>query len=349
MRTAGRSWWLLGGLGALAVAQACTRDPVDTGLDARVAEALSDYGPQVFEPGLAEVVAGLDALDAALPAWQSGGDRSAAQAAWIDTMRAWQRMELAQVGPAASSLSGGEDLRDEIYSWPTVNPCRVDQETVEQGYYEPDFFEANLANSYGLDALEHLLFAGDDTDCPSQVGIDEAWEELGPSGIDANRSAYAATVSAGVRSHLETLSGTEPAELDELFGALFYLDTVTKDQKLADVLDGEDAEHLPSGLSTVAIEENLRGFRRAFTGGEGIGLDDLLEDVGHGDLAEEILAETDEAIAVAEGLEGAIPELSTQEVQGLHDAIKDVTDLLKGDLATVLSLAVPSDASGDAD
>ena len=35
-----------------------------------------------------------------------------------------------QLGPAASALTtGGEGLRDEVYSWPTVNPCRVDQET----------------------------------------------------------------------------------------------------------------------------------------------------------------------------------------------------------------------------
>ena len=33
-----------------------------------------------------------------------------------------------QLGPAGSSLSAvaGADIRDEIYSWPTINPCRID-------------------------------------------------------------------------------------------------------------------------------------------------------------------------------------------------------------------------------
>ena len=368
-RAAGSSWLLLGILGALAVAQACTRGGDDSGaLDVLLAEALAAVGPEVVRPSLADFDSSLDELDSALASWQAGGAREDARPAWTAAMLVWEELEVQQVGPAGSSVTvvGGEDLRDEIYSWPTVNGCRVDQETVEEEWDAGDFYEANLVNSYGMDALEHLLYAGEETVCPSQVGIDEDWAALGSEGVDENRAAFAVALAGGVRQQAAALDGRwaagyEPAALDEVFAALFYLELVSKDEKLAKPLGlsdfgeatcAEDVELLASGIGVDAIEANLDGFRELFSGGEGAGMDDLLAEIGHGDLSDEVLANTDAAIAVAAGLEGPLDELiesQPEQVEALHAALKGVTDILKGDLVTVLVLTVPGEASGDND
>lgn len=352
-RTAG-SWTLLAALAGVA---ACTSTPSgDSGVLGSAADVLDAFHPNVVDPAVDAALEAADQLDQAL----TDADDDASQAAFIALMAHWQQLEVMQAGALASSLAGGEDLRDEIYSWPTVNGCRVDQETVEGDWDSATFFEDNLVNSYGLDALEHLLFAPLETDCPSQVGIQGDWDALGPDGVAQNRAAYAHALTTHVHDQLASIDAT-PATLDDLFGVLFYVDGMTKDRKLAQPLGAvdcadatcpDDVESLVSGLGARNIENNLVGFRTVFTGGAAMGFDDLLVEVGHGDLADEVLAETDEAIALAQAIEAPLDQAIRDDpaaVQELHDAVKDITDLLKGDLATVLALQIPSESDGDND
>ena len=102
----------------------------------------------------------------------------------------------------------------------------------------------------------------------------------------------------------------------------------------------------------MAVAANLRGFRTLFTGGAATGFDDLLAELGHADLSDEILTRTDRAIELADSM--AVPvhqgvATDTESIEALHDAVKDVADLLKTDLVTVLSLEVPAEAAGDND
>lgn len=394
----GRSWWALGGLtvGALVWQAACGPVAGDTGLAAATTDLLASVGPYVVLPALEDFESDVAALDAAVAGWQAalaaGGDgqteRATAQAAWTDAMASWQRLEVMQIGPAGSSLSAvaGQDLRDEIYSWPTTNPCRVDQETVAGGYDAADFFDASLVNAYGLDALETLLFSGPDNACPNQVDINSsgAWAALGDAGVATARADYAGVLVDNIAARASQLHaawepeggdfsgklaltapdtpyGSEQEALNAVFDALFYLETATKDRKLATPLGGgecaesvcpDDVELLQSGTSVAALGANLRGFRDLFTGGEGGGFDDRLDAAGHGDLGQEILRLTDAAIARADGLQGPLSEAVVdrpEEVQALHDDVKAVADLLKGDLATVMVLEIPSEAAGDND
>ena len=394
----GRSWLALGGLtvGALAWQAACGPAAGDTGLAAATTDLLASVGPLVVLPALRAFESDVAALGGAVDGWQAalaaGGDgvaeRAEAQAAWGAAMASWQRLEVMQIGPAGSSLStvGGEDLRDEIYSWPTTNPCRVDQETVAGGYADAGFFDASLVNAYGLDALETLLFSGPGNACPGQVDINARglWAGLGEPGVAAARADYAAVAVGGVAdraaalrlawdpdggdfsgklalAHGGTPYGSEQEALNAVFDALFYLETATKDRKLATPMgEGdcataacpEDAELWASGASLAAVGANLEGFRALFTGGEGGGFDDRLEAAGHGDLGVEILARTDAALARVQGMQGPLSEAVTArpaEVQALHDDVKAVADLLKGDLATVMVLEIPSEAAGDND
>ena len=131
------------------------------------------------------------ALTHALEEWEaaySAGEdvtkwQAMAQDQWVLTMGAWAKLDVMQIGPQASSLSAvsGGDIRDEIYSWPTsVNACVVDQITANESFLNGEFIAQTLVNGYGLDALEHLLFADFETNCPAQVPplSDGRWDAL---------------------------------------------------------------------------------------------------------------------------------------------------------------------------
>ena len=135
------SWLLMGALvlGAFSDAPRCTSQRDAQSPDAPLSEVqdlttevLQDLWHEVVEPSLTEALDQAEAMQSAAEAWSVatlGTPTDAAEAlgvaqeAWFDTMRTWQVAELMQIGPAASSLTaiGGQDLRDVVYSWPTVN------------------------------------------------------------------------------------------------------------------------------------------------------------------------------------------------------------------------------------
>ena len=109
---------------------------------------------------------------------------------------------------------------------------------------------------------------------------------------------------------------------------------------------------LASGTSKEAVIANLEGFRQLFTGGEGGGMDERLDAAGHADLAVEIIENTDAAIELARGLDRPLQDLVVSDpgqAEALHAAVKSVADILKGDLATIMVLEIPSEAAGDND
>ena len=362
----------------------------------RIQEVLSGVGPHVVLPALERFSEALQALDSAtrlmaedLAAGLDGATaKQEAQERWLDATTIWQELEVMQVGPAASSVFPieGRDLRDEIYSWPTVSACRIDQRTADETWVRDDYFEQNLVNSYGLDALEHLLFAGSSSACPSQVVpvSDGSWDELGGIGIATNRAQFALVLSAGLLTQADELKlawspegenfsgalGTagdgipyvSPVEaLNQLTNAMFYLEKTTKDRKLAQpmgmmncaaTLCLGDIEGLASESALLSVRSNLVGFQQMFTGGVGPGLDDLLEEAGHGDLAIQIVADLEATIGLADAIDGPLEAALVEHpeaVQALYDSLCLVTDALKYDIMTVFSLEIPSEAAGDND
>ena len=397
-RSALWSWGAVAGLLALAIVQpmACNGSDDGSGPAGALDDVLASVGPDVVRPTLDRAALAAGTLDARCDAWaaalRSGADgaaeQTAAQEAWFAAMDAWQEVEVQQIGPAASSLffaPGGADLRDEIYSWPTVNRCRVDQETVYATWTGADFFEKNLVNVYGLAALETLLFSPPGANaCPSDVDIntDGSWDALGPAGVQQARADYAVVAAGGVRDGVDALvsawdpaggdfggvlaAGEAPFEsqqdaLQAVFDAMFYLETATKDRKLGRPLGLQDcvgdacaseAESLLAGGSNRWIAANLRSFRVLFAGGDGAGIEDLVRSIGEDALADELLAALDDADAAAALLDVPVHRANADDPEdaiALYDAIKVVTDLVKGDLATVLVISVPDEASGDND
>lgn len=382
-KAAGSSWLFLAALGGASLLVQLACDNTDDTGDGVTSEALSGLlaavGPEVIEPALAEFSERNLALSTQLEVLQSSsaaGDPDAAlalaQERYIETMSTWQQLEMMQVGPAGSSIYvlGGEDRRDELYSYPNINRCRTDQETVEQDWNDADFFTVNLANSYGLDTIEYLLYGPEDLACPSQVGLDTEWEAASSEELAAKRAEFALALSRHTESGASELlqawedefstsleNGTAPyanqqEAFNAVFDALFYLEKTVKEDKLVQASEGGSVESPESGHSALWLHNNLLGFERLFFMTEGVGFDDVLVDLGHGDLSESVRALTDRALEQSEALGPSLSlalEQDPQSVQALLDTVSELGGLLKGDLATVLSLQVPSEAAGDND
>lgn len=396
------SWTVLAVLAGAAIARAGCDGGGGDKAPPQVADAmaatLAETWPEALEPALARVQEQADLLVTATDAWSeaeasgTGADEAyeAARDAWWATMDAWQEVEVMQIGPIASALGavGGQGLRDEVYSWPTTNRCRVDQETLGADWQEPDFLTTSLVNVYGLAALETLLYSpAGENGCDAVVDINASgeWDALGAAAIQELRAGYALVLARGVAAAIGemrdawdpamgdfagTLAGagetgsafdTQEAGLNAVFDALFYIETATKEKKLAHPLGLrecvgeaclETVESRLAGGSNAWIVANLRGFRALYTGGEDGGMDAVLRAIGQEDLDAAVLAALDEADAAAAALSVPVDEAATTDPTdaiAALDAIKGVTDLLKGDVATVLVLQVPSEAAGDND
>ncbi|MEC8381131.1 MAG: imelysin family protein [Myxococcota bacterium] len=359
---------------------------------------LEEVGPSVVLPALNSFHSNIevfrDGLNDITSVIENNGNieesLEASRNNWLLVYKSWQELEVMQIGSAGSSLStvGGEDKRDEIYSWPTVSGCLIDQMTVTDDWKTDSYFDNNLVNAYGLDAIEHLLFSELETECPSQVPpiSDGSWYALEQeeNGILKQRIEFAKALSEHVEQTTEyliqqwspdgenfsaqlTVEGASPfADKDEalyaVFLSLFYVELLTKDRKLAQPLGlrdcpnetcVEDIESLQSGLSLHAIQSNLVGFKNLFTGGTSTGMDDLLIELGHADLSEQIILDVDAVITlldahVGKPLDGMITD-DKETVIEIYDHIGLVTTALKQDLTTVLEVSVPSEAAGDND
>jgi predicted lipoprotein len=330
---------------------------------------------------------------------------SDAQAAFKAAMSVWQRAEVFQVGPAArvgSAAPGGAGMREDIYFWPLAYPCGVDVALVDESYADgAKFIDASYPSVLGLAALERLLFPGEnDSACPSDNRIitSGAWEELVTADIDGRRSVYAKLLAAELEGHAKALQkafGTFIKELasagkgSKLFDttqdalnavsdAMFYLDTETKDMKLAEPLGitmvCEEKRclselELPRSLqSKQAVLSNLQAFRDLFLGlppkdrGDQMwGFADLLVSVSQDKLAAKMTKLVDKAIAEIEKVEPNLEEVvesdatepassarSTQADRA-YAALQDLTTVLKTEFISALSLKLPAVAASDND
>lgn len=329
---------------------------------------------------------------AALAKSPTEANLTAARDAFRAAMKVWQRLEVMQVGPAATStLPGGQGRRDEIYAWPSVNRCAIDQELAKDDHATPETLAPKLINVRGLGALERLLFhTGEDNACaaPNALNTSGAWTAI-VAQLPSRRARYAASAARLVADAARDLRdawsaeggnflgelatpgatfGGDPAKaLDAVAYALLYLDTRTKDLKLAVPagLASCDKDTCPealelgeAGFSKVAVRENLVAFQRVFHGGApfdaaAIGFDDWLEAIGATQLRAELAASIAAALAAVDAIDEDDLAVTLAEapkrVEDVHLAVRTVLDLYKAQLVTVLDLHPPSDAPTDND
>jgi predicted lipoprotein len=309
----------------------------------------------------------LETATAALAATPDAGKREAARAAYHRAMDAWQVIEAMQVGPTLPrSQPGGAEFRDNIYSWPLVSRCAIEEQIVARGYESPDF-PTTLVSRRGLYAVEYLLFyEGADTACSpgSPIVAGGTWAALPAEELQSRKRAYAAAAAKAVRERANqlveawepgkgnfvgTLESAGPGNavypsvqmgLNSVSDALFYIDKEVKDSKVARPLGlvACEADTCPellesrfAGRSKANLRANLLGFRRIVEGcGEGFagkGFDDLMVAVG----SEPLATRMRERMVAAEAALNAIeePDLAQALVQD-KASVRAFYDGLKG-------------------
>lgn len=317
------------------------------------------------------------------------GDESlgAARSAWTLAMLVWSRVELFQFGPLASAdVSEGKDtyqgrgLRDRIYSWPSVSACRVEDQVVGGAYMQN--FNPVFPSGRGLFALEFLLFAPDaQSACPDGSATQQARAALAEDELARRKAAYAVAVATDIERTAQLLgdawspsggnfqqtfvsaSGypSEQEALNVLAWSLIYVEREVKDWKLG-IPAGQTMtarvqtpETPYAQLGTQTMRANLQGFRALMLGcgadGEGLGFDDWLQAAGHAELAQDVAS----AWQAAQSALAELPPLqsaSTQELLAAHGVLRELTNLLKGDLfgaGSPLNLKTPASVEGDTD
>jgi predicted lipoprotein len=274
-------------------------------------------GPQEFtrarlleafgQCALAHYVAARDRAEelvAALQAADTDPHGGSVRAAWVNLIDTWEQAEVMQFGPAATvKLPGGQDLRDNIYSWPVVTACEIDKLIVSKEYELPTFSSTLDLRVRTLNALEYLIFhSTPDNLCPTTSAINSsgAWLGLSATELGQRRLAYARVVAAAVHARTESLAdawdpaggnflgalssagngsavyASDQAAFNAVNNAIFYVEVEVKDFKLGKPLGKTPDCTAPPCLdwlesrfahrSKQHVTNNLIGFRKLFVG-----------------------------------------------------------------------------------
>jgi predicted lipoprotein len=231
-------------------------------------------------------------------------------------------------------------------------------------------------------APENTCLAGND------INTSGSWATLSAEELAQRRADFAAAIAADVLTVCDQLLAdwsakggnflgeiTQPggklfrdemSALNTINSAMFYVDLEVKDVKLGRILNRNGAtcqtvtcpealEAPLSGLSVQNLQNNLIGFRDLFQGcgsaNRGLGFDDWLEAVGASDTEQRLLdalADAEAAFAAIHSLEDALNS-DRASVMKAYDAIKLLTDRMKGELTSVLGLEPPAGLEGDND
>lgn len=333
-----------------------------------------------------------DTMKTAVAAYAAAPDaqtQAAAREAFHAAFDSWQINEQLQFGPAAPSTTpGGNDMRDQIDSWPLVSRCAIEEQLVSKSYESG--VRSMLVNRRGMPALEYLLFfEGDDTACSdtSPIVAQGSWATLSSTERASRRRAYAAAVAAdvavwaadlvaqwegGFKDDMltagtgSTLFGTTQAALNVVSDAVFYMDKQVKHAKLRRPLGLEECanptcpELLESPYARRSkrnIEKNLVGLRRLLRGCEadhsGVGFDDLLTAIGADQVTKQIHEHTDGVQAALSAIEEADLDAALvadkASVLEVHAKVTSLGSLLKTEFLTDLDLELPKTLEGDND
>lgn len=223
------------------------------------------------------------------------------QAQWLTTMNQWQLAEVMQIGPLTVNSS---TLRNNIYSWPVVSHCGVDQDVM--------FFRAGSINSTpyeitnrtatrrGLDAVEYLVYSNTlSHSCTTEKPILTTWPDLSDQDKRIARCNFATEIANDIVNSSKTLNeqwttyaatlkaagdaGNTFTDVHEgvnaVSNALFYLDSMVKDTKIGKPLGlfsnecgptsaicSSEVESPLSAKSVSHLIQNLKAFQQVFTG-----------------------------------------------------------------------------------
>lgn len=275
------------------------------------------------------------ACEMASPTDLSSFDGTEARQAWEKTALAYHQLAAAPIGPVIDV--GEPNIQAQIYSWPAINSCGIDQEVVRLSDRSQNVNFNLPVTLTGLAAIEYLLFDRSlGTQCnPKNPNHAKAFEwtkkTAAEKWVDRCRLLRPltdqVTGAAGLMEKYwdpdygnfskNLIDGTAYPNTSEALTALahslFAIEAV-KDQKLGKPLGihkdctrsekkcPESVEHTWSGLSISAAVAQLKGLKTVFTAGSGRGFDDLLVNLGYSKVKDDLLLAIDQAVTNCEQL-----------------------------------------------
>lgn len=276
---------------------------------------------------------------------------TSAQAAWAAAMAPLQQLQVMNFGPNINVETGLLPL----YDWQTASRSFIDL-AIATNAIASESKLSRTDNEKDLVAVEYILFdyAAVQAD-QYEDEITEAWR-TGKTGTQAQQDAqiqqdrcdYAKLVTSSLKAHGESLSeawqqydllassSTPQAAANKVAEALFYIDKITKDEKIKTVLpqadDNESAfnaavlESQFAKQSKEAILNNLVGAKRIFTSNDTddskTGIDDYLKAAGQQDTADAMLAALDAAITNVTAIDG----LSGTDNGTIYSAVENASN-----------------------
>ncbi len=314
-----------------------------------------------------------DALATATAAYEAtptDATRAAARTAWEGAIDVCQRAEMHRYGPAGGfDTVGGQNLRTEIYAWPDVNRCLIEQQLVSQSYASN--FASISTNARGLATLEYLLFhPGNDNACAPTEAINAtgAWAAIAPAELTpaqgrvragrrrrrrrarrarspprGTRAASHAAHAGGARQHAlrHAAAGVQRRRRGDLVPRHRHEGPAARAPARVGQLhrSGSCPEALESRWADRGkrhLRNNLAGLRTLLEGcaaGNNLGFDDLLDAAGASTLTAQLRIDLDAADAAVDAIPGdglAGPFVSNRaSLVRAHTAIKRADRLLE--------------------
>ena len=312
-----------------------------------------------------------------------------AKQSWRDAMAVWQIAEVMQIGPlldnnnalrnkiyswpntSACALDQDVVLAEEAgYDISTRTASRKGLDAIEYLLFNP-----NLAHSctvFGT-APQGWNNRTDEDRTAARCGLAKMAATDLVSNTEELLTAWNGTTNVqGYADILKnagqvdsTFSNAQDA-VNDVSDAIFYIEKFTKDAKLATPLGvfandcglaacAQNVESRFAYHSLQNIISNIQGLNMIFLGGEtdaGVGFEDYLVDVGATDTAAQMRGDLAEVIEFALSLQNSLTQLLEQDpeqVQQVHDQLKDVTDIMKTDFIQRLALELPATSAGDND
>lgn len=322
-----------------------------------------------------------------------------AKLAWLSLMDRVQQTEMHIVGPAERNDSA---LQSRINSYPlgSLATCALDQAVVQSSNDENFSVSSRALNQRGMGAIEYLLFDNNlNHSCTSQALADDDWSNLSESLRKTQRCNYAVKLANDVADasqsiydewtlgqspyRTEFLSESSRADnFQSITDALFYLETNTKSRKLAiplginpkcSPMTCPDLIESPFSQSSLRnIKTNTQEFLRIYSGDNGIGFDDLMEDKGYAEIANRFKTQSMDVINLIDTIESSLT-VQIASIQSIDDEtsctnseaypeddslldacslaglLKRITDDLKIEFVSIVNVPVPGRVQSDND
>lgn len=331
-------------------------------------EMLSNYGNNIILPVFEDMQTVANELETTAENFKT--ERTAEQLETLqstlkDARLAWQDVSPFQFGPAESIL-----LRTSVNTYPS-DTDKID-ENISSGEYSIGSIDNQ--DAAGLPALGYLLHGvGNSTeeilamytsDTEAENRMNYLLDNISFIKKQVNTATNDWQTSGGdyISTFLsEDNSGTDVgSSLGMLINSyILHYERFVRDGKIgipagvssAGVKRPTSTEAYYGGYSLELAIANLEQIERIFTGGNAKGLDDNLEALGAGDLADEIQTQLDEAQSALQQLNDPLSqqiENNNEPVLTSFEELQELVSLLKADMTSVLGITITyQDNDGD--